>query len=112
MGARRAGGKRKAVPEDDAGLGLFDQPAPPATQAPAATDAKVMRKTPTRSVLRMNPKTDPVDAEAKPSAGESFRPDEPLCMTLLLREADETPQGAENLRKYLESQSRPRQPGG
>lgn len=32
-------------------------------------------------------------------------PGEPLCLTLLLQEAERSPEGAENLRQYLQSRS-------
>lgn len=33
--------------------------------------------------------------------------DEPLCLTLLFQEAEQSPEGAENLRLYLQSRSGP-----
>ena len=37
----------------------------------------------------------------------SVSSDEPLCLTLLLQEAEQSPEGAENLRLYLQSRSGP-----
>lgn len=49
------------------------------------------------------PEPQPASTPAPPA--EPIASDEPLCMTLMLQEADESLEGAENLRRYLQSRA-------
>ena len=56
-----------------------------------------------RADKMLEPPSKPPTAEL--SAEINSLSDEPLCLTLLLREAEQSPEGAENLEQYLRSRA-------